>query len=203
MREQASNGDDYSEWLAPAAALAHFEALGKTGARRMLIALLRDGAVAAVAEKLVRPRSSKEWAKLGENVWLKVDDDDDVFWSHGFIHFIAAFDAGYRGSDYSVSAYGIKLDPQTFPPIASGNPPAVPKPTRAGRPPATWWPAFAEELAVYIHENGLPEGEGAEGQGEVIEAVLQRLSDLGVEPSRSAIQPVIREVLKRLRPARN
>jgi|GEM_PF-1398735 len=71
-----------------------------------------------------------------------------------------------------------------------------------GRKPAQWWPDFAEELAVYIHETGIPAGEGAEGQSAVIAEVFDRLAKRGcTEPNRTSVQPVVRNLLKRLRSA--
>lgn len=75
---------------------------------------------------------------------------------------------------------------------------------RAGRPPAQWWPEFAEELAVYIHDIGLPAGSGAQGQSKMIDDIFERLATSGrSEPSRTSVQPVISRVLKRLRSAGN
>lgn len=74
----------------------------------------------------------------------------------------------------------------------------------AGRAPANWWPDFAEELAVYLHEEGLPVGDGQRGQAALMEGVFRRLVERGkTEPSRTTVQPVIRAVLSRLRTAGN
>lgn len=69
-----------------------------------------------------------------------------------------------------------------------------------GRSSALWWPDFAEELALFIYEEGLPEGAGAEGQSQVINGVFGRMAERGVgEPSRTSVQPVISAVLQRAR----
>lgn len=74
----------------------------------------------------------------------------------------------------------------------------------SGRRPANWWPDFAEELAVYIHEAGTPDGEGQAGQSAMIDDIFKRLNARGKdEPSRTTVQPVIRAVLSRLRSAEN
>lgn len=76
-----------------------------------------------------------------------------------------------------------------------------PKPAR-GRSAAKWWPDFAEELALAIYEEGIPEGSGHEGQSELLEKVLARLSATGKpEPGRATVQPVINAVLARIRSA--
>lgn len=73
-----------------------------------------------------------------------------------------------------------------------------------GRPAANWWPDFAEELAVYIHENGIPEGHGHEGQSALIDAVFARMAEQGKpEPGRGTVQAVVNAVLRRIRSAGN
>ena len=73
-----------------------------------------------------------------------------------------------------------------------------------GRKPASWWPDFAVELAVFIFENGLPDGDENEGQGALIKGVFDGMAERGSpEPSRTQIQPVINAVLARLRSAGN
>jgi hypothetical protein len=88
-----------------------------------------------------------------------------------------------------------------FAPDNAASDPSEVKPGR-GRPAANWWPAFAEELALTIHEEGIPEGAGHVGQSELLDRVCTRLSLSGKpEPSRTTVQPVINAVLKRLRSA--
>lgn len=79
-----------------------------------------------------------------------------------------------------------------------------PRAKESGRRPANWWPDFAEELAVYIHSEGIPAGHGQEGQSAMIDEIFRRLSARGKdEPSRTTVQPVLRAVLNRLRSAGN
>lgn len=80
----------------------------------------------------------------------------------------------------------------------------APKLRSGGRKPAIWWPDFAEELAVYVHEDGLPAGTDTEGQSEVIEAIFHRMAEREKpEPGRPTVQPVINAVLRRVRSAGN
>lgn len=73
---------------------------------------------------------------------------------------------------------------------------------RRGRPPANWWPDFAEELALTIHEEGIPAGTGHVGQSGLLDKVCERLAQSGKpEPSRTTAQPVINAVLARIRSA--
>ena len=68
------------------------------------------------------------------------------------------------------------------------------------RPPAVWWPAFAEELAIYMHEFGAPTGQGAEGQSAVIEKIQTRLTEARrPAPTRTQVQSVVTRVLRRMR----
>lgn len=71
---------------------------------------------------------------------------------------------------------------------------------RRGRRPAKWWPDFAEELAVFCLEEGLPAGTGTEGQSDVLSAVFARMTAAGKpEPSRTTVQNVVNQVLLRWR----
>jgi len=75
----------------------------------------------------------------------------------------------------------------------------TPAPHNRGRKHAHWWPAFAEELAVFIHDNGPPETQEA-----LISGIQSAMTAAGKdEPSRAQIQPVIRAVFSRVRPAGN
>jgi len=77
---------------------------------------------------------------------------------------------------------------------------ALPSRSGKGRPAANWWPAFAEELAVYLHDSGPPQGTGTEGQSEMLAVIFRRMNERGHgEPSRSTVQPVINAVLQRVR----
>lgn len=71
-----------------------------------------------------------------------------------------------------------------------------------GRSAAKWWPDFAEELALYIHDEGIPEGSGHDGQSAMLDAIFERMTAAGkAEPSRTTVQPVINAVLARIRSA--
>jgi len=113
-----------------------------------------------------------------------------------FFHVCFWPDALPGGVDNLLSSAETKAEKASLP--APANPEAR---TWRGRKPAAWWPAFAEELAIHIHENGIPEGTGSDGQGEIINALLQRLADRGHDASRTTIQPVIQSVIARLRAA--
>lgn len=78
----------------------------------------------------------------------------------------------------------------------------IPGRSKGGRPPANWWPDFAEELAWYVYEVGFPAGEGRDGQSEMIEAIFERMAAAGKpEATRTTIQSVINALLDRFRSA--
>ena len=75
---------------------------------------------------------------------------------------------------------------------------------RGGRQKSEKWADWIAELVSYIHEEGIPNGSGAEGQDAVIGAVDERLAAQGFESlSRTTVQPVVRAALVRLRSAGN
>lgn len=85
---------------------------------------------------------------------------------------------------------------------AAQNPATESGKSRGGRPTASWWGAFAEELAVYVHDQGVPSGSGTVGQSEIIEEICKRMAARGLEePSRTSVQPVVNNVLRRVRSA--
>ena len=75
---------------------------------------------------------------------------------------------------------------------------------KPGRRLSELWPGWVAELTATIHEEGIPDGEGSQGQEELIRRVADALAERGLEgPSRTTVQPVIQAVLDRLRAAGN
>lgn len=69
-----------------------------------------------------------------------------------------------------------------------------------GRPQSAAWPIWIAELVHYIHENGYPAGEGAQGQETVINAIADRLAERGAPClSRSTVQAAVQAALDRFR----
>ena len=102
------------------------------------------------------------------------------------------------------SAWDISISPSRLDFDEMDVEPESPVVSKGGRRPANWWPDFAEELAVYLHENGLPAGQGHEGQSTMIDAIFGRMAGQGKsEPGRGTVQPVVNAVLRRLRSAGN
>lgn len=116
------------------------------------------------------------------------------------------------GENGSGAALGLEVDANQLPQFSWPQPGdenqtvSAPSPAQrgGGRPAANWWPDFAEELAVYIHESGIPDGQGHDGQSSLIDAVFARLVERGKpEPGRGTVQPVVNAVLRRIRSAEN
>jgi hypothetical protein len=135
-------------------------------------------------------------------------------WLAGDFEFkvIAADGRSGWGNNGRGVAIGLELDANHFPHL-SWPLPGSERDTQAaqsvsqrggGRPAANWWPDFAEELAVYIHESGIPDGHGHDGQSSLIDAVFARLVERGKqEPGRGTVQSVVNAVLRRIRSAEN
>jgi len=75
---------------------------------------------------------------------------------------------------------------------------------KRGRKLSSGWRTWVAELVAHVHDNGLPEGVGSQGQEELINAVADALVARGEETlGRSTVQPVVQAVLDRLRSADN
>lgn len=69
------------------------------------------------------------------------------------------------------------------------------------RPPGHWWHQLCLEMCRVTHYEGVPEGTGSQGIEALVGTLIERLSEQGVEslPSRSAIRPVVGDMLLLLR----
>lgn len=100
----------------------------------------------------------------------------------------------------AIAGWGDPKNDNAEPLVAIAQPPTG----NSGRRRADWWPDFAEELAVYMHEMGVPEGYGQQGQSAMIDEIFRRLNTRGKnEPGRTSVQPVVHAVLARLRQGGN
>ena len=118
------------------------------------------------------------------------------------------FEDGSRHGEVSYgNAFDVKFDADTLPGVVktgtdSTESASLTQSETRGRKSAHWWPDFAEELAAYIHDTGLPAGNGTDGQSDMIDAIFERIVEQGKpEPGRTQVQPVINAVLRRLRSA--
>lgn len=214
------NEDEFARWLRPADALARLPAEWDLAQKRRAIVLrLSQSLIKAAARggTVWDQRTAKplRFGLIDKRFWGgNFGMPTDQFWQVGD----AEFDNGHPidsprvyfdddPTDKYASTAGctlldVRLNPEDF--HAEFGQKSNPMPAAsAGRKAASWWPAFSEEIAVYVHEEGLPDGDGSEGQEQVIRAILQRLSDRNIDASRTSIQPVIKAILARLRSARN
>lgn len=104
---------------------------------------------------------------------------------------------------FHLQAFGVKFhrdDIRRMVPAAF-LPSAAPEPQRSGgRSMSRDWPEWVAEIVAYIHEEGIPKGEGTRGADSLIEAVASRLEARGAsQPSRSTVQEAVNAVLRRLR----
>lgn len=161
------------------------------------IPLEQDGSIplrfwSHLLEIRMRPSGSSNWID-----W--VPGDFQFSWSDG----LAECDAAAHG----VQIRKDDLDALQLPDFdlsgsVSGQP-IAPQVAKGGRPNATWWPDFAQELAIYLYENGLPDGEGRDGQSTVFDAIDSALEVRGIKIGRSTAMPVIGNVIERLRSSKN
>ena len=112
------------------------------------------------------------------------------------------------GNNIEVRLTGVEFEAESLAVLApkAAAAPLVETPPKAeskaagGRPMAATWPAWVAELAAYIHDHGLPDGEGVQGLEQLITAIADRLAERDVEgPSRSTVQEAAKAVLLRLR----
>lgn len=70
----------------------------------------------------------------------------------------------------------------------------------AGRQRSDLWPEWIAELVALVHEIGVPEGHGSQGQAELIQAVEEALAKRGRRTlARTTVQSTVKAVLNRLR----
>lgn len=143
----------------------------------------------------------------------------DWFWQHctdnadTVLDWVSGTFAGsgqLGGAKYFVKATDVKLDAEGVLALeamlkaeaAGGGTAAANFSVIGGRPRTEKWSVWTAELAAFIHEQGIPEGTGVEGQDAVIAAIDARLNERSLEgPARSTVQPFVRAVLRRLRSA--
>lgn len=69
-----------------------------------------------------------------------------------------------------------------------------------GRRLSTDWFEWVAEAVATVHELGVPDGHGSEGQAELLRRVEDGLARRGLEgPSRTTVQPAVNAILRRLR----
>lgn len=116
------------------------------------------------------------------------------------------YQAIISGVEFQVGAIVEIEAMEARPDQGAGDAPGIIKPASAHRGPklSERWRPWVAELVAHIHENGVPEGIGSQGQEELIKAVADALAMRGEESlARSTVQPIVQAVLDRLRSADN
>ncbi|MDZ4054615.1 MAG: hypothetical protein U1A07_25840 [Phenylobacterium sp.] len=195
---------DPNEWLSAAEALSLLtKAYPGGGGTYTLAKRAHVGLIRTHADLFVAGAEQRANVELPKVFW----------WAEGQ----AALDQNWTTGDFEtwleqrtrLQAFGVKFHKQTV----LGMLPHTPGTTMAsapvqiqarGRPRSEAWPHWVAELVAYIHEEGMPAGEGTRGQDELIAAVEDRLSGRGLEaPSRTTVQETAKAVLLRLREPEN
>ena len=218
MAEYSISAEEFRRWMPLPHAVATLTGRGwQTDlAITTLISRLSAGIFTAAAEHVIwKPFQggterqancvipSKHWNQDSE--WLP----DSTLWRTGDVYFDIADDDGHNITLHGrISYFGIRLKPTDWVSIldwrAGSDPSSIvsnPEATvSSGRRPSERWKPWIAELVAYIHEEGIPDGIGSQGQEELINAVSDRLSLRGEESlSRSTVQATVQAVLDRLR----
>lgn len=104
---------------------------------------------------------------------------------------------------FHLQAFGVKFhrdDVQRMAPAAFQASAKPETPRSGGRSMSRDWPEWVAELVAYIHEEGIPKGDGTRGADALIDAIDARLESRGASgPSRSTVQETVNAVLRRMR----
>ena len=101
------------------------------------------------------------------------------------------------GPPLTITMHGLELNEKHIADLL-GPPLATPTKRGPGRPHGPFWPIVAEELAVLVHEEGVPDHSVPIAQ--VVNQLLDRIAVRGLTPpSFGTIRPVVDAVLARLR----
>lgn len=201
------------EWLSAWEAFGRISATKMSGAERAIFRRAADGLILTKARLFVYARDKNTDIEVPADFWRAVGDSPlEQNWHSGdFAAWInsmtecRAYGVTFRTSDIDEMVPRIASWEPIEPGTESQNGASTQVYNAAGRTRNTdKWAVWTAELVTYVHENGIPEGHGANGQDKLIEAVDKQLIANGQDAlSRSAVQPIVRAVLLRLRSARN
>lgn len=207
-----------AEWISPAAALRLLASHGIQG-RGEILDRLRADMIPARAERIVVERTDR----YGGGKKTERADDATVpvwFWEKcaGPTNSVQDWGAGsfrgrgvLNGSRVFAQLFGVEFGadavqrilPADLAAAATSHAPTLARPVKnkGGAKRSPKWDDFIAELAAYIHEEGMPEGEGTQGAEAVIDAVLARLQERGFDETlgRTTVQSAVNAVLVRLR----
>jgi hypothetical protein len=183
------------EWITAARAHWMVASTLSSGAHRAICSRAFDGLIRARAKRVIAGKHTVDDCPVPQAFW----------WARGH----ATLTQNWATGDFSTwidhaqwRVYGVEFARED---IESMLPPTIePEPSKpiGGRRQSDLWRPWVAELVAYIHENGIPDGVGAQGQEELIKGIADALAERSIEAlGRSTVQPVIQEVLDRLRAA--
>jgi hypothetical protein len=189
-------------------------------AQRLIIRACRTGLLSARCETI--------WWSVKDRYGRREDNESGVaipdwFWEHCLngpdtvLNWMSGRFAGkgmIDGDEYKVRISGVQFNvgelveiesmevsSRRAPGLAAPLEPSL-QAVSLGRPLSDRWRPWIAELVAEIHDHGVPEGVGSQGQEQIIKAVAEALAERGQETlSRSAVQPVVQAVLDRMRAA--
>lgn len=136
------------------------------------------------------------------------------WWAEGHEALIQNWELGdfetWANQKVRYQAFGVRFHREDVDQMVRASTVAIDRPSNlsprdaGGRPMSALWPDWVGELAAYIHEVGIPAGEGAVGLDAIIATIEERLVERGLAaPSRTTVQATAKAVLTRLRSAGN
>ena len=188
--------------------------LGEWQARLAICQRAHAGLVQAKAARLIKAAGRYEEESTSDDALLP----NIFWWAEGHEALEQIWETGDFASEISDrretrewKAFGVRfrrddIEALLPEPIPTDLKPASAdkSPRKTGRPKAESWNAWIAELALHVHYDGLPKGEGAQGQEALINAIAERLAKRGIDaPSRSTVQAAAQAVLDRVRSAGN
>lgn len=191
---------DSGDWIGASEALVLVaRTLTESAAMKALTARAFSGMLRTKATRIKFGSEVEDDFPLPENFWLPDHFNSD--WDMG--DFTAIHGNAWK------RAYGVHFHRQdlekNFPGLflVQGQSSAAPaEEATRGRRMSELWPNWVAELVLHIEVAGFPDGIGAAGQDEIINAVAERLSKRGLEgPTRSTVQATVKAVLRRKREA--
>jgi hypothetical protein len=193
--------DDHrpEDWLSADETLSLVRAATRSGQPRQAICKrAHAGLVRAWTSLLVVETKEHENCEIPREFW----------WAEGHEALEQDWDLGdfstWIDRKYEIKAFGVQFHRHDIARMAPG---ALAKPIKietapraGGRPKSSQWADWVAELAVYVHEDGIPAGDGASGAEALIEEIARRLEarDLSA-PGRTTVQEAVSAVLRRLR----
>ena len=201
------------EWISAQVALTRVsELLGDWQGRLTICQRAHAGLVQAKAVRLTKAAGRYEKASTSDDAMLP----NTFWWAEGKESLEQTWETGDFGTSINDGresrewkAFGVRFRREDIEAMLPEQHAVVFKPAtahnsaqRTGRPKVASWNAWIAELALHVHENGLPTGEGSKGQEALISAIAERLAKQGIEgPSRSTVQGAAQAVLDRVRSA--